>query len=103
MPFYWILIQKIGKMNKNCNSEGRLESIRYREGGIKIQEIVAILKIPQIGEYVPLVVEGAGKWHQPKKCRQKGYKPIICRLNLVLRHFILFLSLKVLKIWQPKQ
>ena len=45
---------------QNCNSEGRLESVRYGEGTIKIQEIVAILKIPQIGEYVPLVVEGAG-------------------------------------------
>jgi len=61
LPFYWILIQKIGKMNKNCNSEGRLESVRYGEGTIKIQEIVAILKIPQIGEYVPLVVEGASE------------------------------------------
>ena len=61
MPFYWILIQKFGKMNKNCNSEGRLESVRYGEGTIKIQEIVAILKIPQIGEYVPLVIEGAGE------------------------------------------
>jgi hypothetical protein len=40
---------------------GRLESIRYREGGIKIQKVVAILKIPQIGEYVPLVVEGASE------------------------------------------
>ena len=40
---------------------GRLESVRYGEGTIKIQEIVAILKIPQIGEYVPLVVEGAGE------------------------------------------
>ena len=61
MPFFRILIQKIGKMNKNCNCEGRLESVRYGEGTIKIQEIVAILKIPQIGEYVPLVVEGAGE------------------------------------------
>ena len=60
LPFYWIIIQKIGKMNKNCNYEGRLESIRYGEGTIKIQEIVAILKIPQIGEYVPLVVERVG-------------------------------------------
>ena len=40
---------------------GRLESVRYGEGTIKIQEIVAILKIPQIGEYVPLVIEGAGE------------------------------------------
>ena len=46
---------------QNCNSEGRLESVRYGEGTSKIQEIVAILKIPQIGEYVPLVVEGAGE------------------------------------------
>ena len=45
----------------NCNREGRLESVRYGEGTIKIQEIVAILKIPQMGEYVPLVVEGAGE------------------------------------------
>ena len=62
LPFYWIQIQKIGKMNTKCNSEGRLESVRYREGTIKIKEIVAILKIPQIGEYVPLVVEGAGEY-----------------------------------------
>ena len=48
-------------MNRKCKSEGRLESVRYREGGIKIQEIVAILKIPQIREYVPLVVEGASE------------------------------------------
>jgi len=41
------------------SQRGKLESIGYREGGIKIQEIVAILKIPQIREYVPLVVEGA--------------------------------------------
>ena len=61
LPFYWIQIQNIGKMNKNCTSEGRLESVRYGEGTIKIQEIVAILKIPQIGEYVPLVIEGAGE------------------------------------------
>jgi len=80
-------------MNKNCNSEGKLESVRYGEGTIKIQEIVAILKIPQIGEYVPLVVEGAGEWHQPKKCRQKGYKPIICRLNLAFASFyIIFVA-----------
>ena len=61
MPFYWILIQKFGKMNKNCNSEGRLESVRYGDGTIKMQEIVVILKIPQIGEYVPLVVKGASE------------------------------------------
>jgi hypothetical protein len=61
LPFYWIQFQNIGKMNKNCNSEGRLESVRYGEGTIKIQEIVAILKITQIGEYVPLVVEGGGE------------------------------------------
>ena len=61
MIFFGIQIQKKGKMNKNCNSEGKLESVRYGEGTIKIQEIVAILKIPQIGEYVPLVVEGAGE------------------------------------------
>ena len=48
-------------MNKNCNGEGRLESVPYGEGTIKIQEIVAILKIPQIGEYVPFVVEGASE------------------------------------------
>jgi hypothetical protein len=41
------------------SQRGKLESISYREGAIEIQEIVAILKIPQIGEYVPLVVEGA--------------------------------------------
>ena len=43
------------------SQRGKLESIGYREGGIKIQEIVAILKIPQIREYVPLVVEGASE------------------------------------------
>ena len=61
MLIFGIQIQKNGKMNKNCNSEGRLESVRYGEGTIKIQEIVAILKIPQIGEYVPLGVEGASE------------------------------------------
>ena len=54
IPKYW-------QNEQNCNSEGRLESVRYGEGTIKIQEIVAILKIPQIGEYVPLVVEGASE------------------------------------------
>jgi hypothetical protein len=43
------------------SQRGKLESIGYREGTIKIQEIVAILKIPQIGEYVPLVVERASE------------------------------------------
>ena len=38
-----------------------LESISYRQKPIKIQEIITILKIPQIGEYVPLVVEGASE------------------------------------------
>jgi len=38
-----------------------LESISYRQKSIKIQKIIAILKIPQIGECVPLVVEGASE------------------------------------------
>jgi sortase (surface protein transpeptidase) len=61
LPFYGIEIQKNSKMNRNGKSEERLESIRYREGGIKIQKVAAILKIPQIGGNVPLVVEGASE------------------------------------------
>ena len=34
-------------MNKNCKSEGKLESVRNGEGTIKIQKILSILKIPK--------------------------------------------------------
>jgi hypothetical protein len=62
-----LIIPLVGKkasnlnLPKKCSKGGRLESVRYREGGIEIQKVVTILKIPQIGKYVPLVVEGASE------------------------------------------
>ena len=37
------------------------ETIGYRYNSIKIQPVIAIFEIPQGGEHVPLIIEGAGK------------------------------------------
>jgi len=38
------------------------ETASHREGGIKIQPVIPIVEIPQGGEYIALIIQGAGKF-----------------------------------------
>ena len=53
------------------------ETIGYRYSSIKIQQVIAIVKIPRRGEYVTLIIEGAGKFLPSQNNFYKHIKNIV--------------------------